>query len=136
MHAAQSADRGRSDLVWHQAHPFRVVVDAVSAVVAVWLLWKHHLVLGILVAIVPSLLASAYLLAAARASSYGDWPLTRFFAASLVGPLQLLRLAGLVLAAIAGWYHTWWLVAIGAALYALSWSRGLFAGARGSGPPA
>jgi hypothetical protein len=111
--------------VWHQAHPVRVAVDALAAAVAVVLFWRHHLVLGVLVAVVPSVGVSAYLLLAAKADDYSRWATTRFFASSLGTPFMLLRLAGIVAAAIGGWYHAWWAVAIGVVAYASSWLRGV-----------
>ena len=42
-------------LLYHQIHPLKLAVDITTSLGSTWLLWRHELALGLLVAWVPSI---------------------------------------------------------------------------------
>jgi hypothetical protein len=50
----------RSDkILYHQIHPAKLAVDIAAGVVSTWLLWRHQLLLGMLIAWLPSIVVTA-----------------------------------------------------------------------------
>ena len=111
--------------LYHQIHPAKLFADTATALVAIDLFWRHALVPGLIIALLPPLLVSAVLMREAdfercRASPMGSH--LRHFMRPLV---QALRLFGVLVAFDSAWYHFPAGVISGLALVAICWANGI-----------
>jgi hypothetical protein len=108
--------------VVHQLHPAKIAIDVLSAAGAIWLLWDHHLLDAVGVALVPPLIASALVmrfdLGPLRVSAAGERML-RF----MTPAVQAARLLGFFAMAYGGWSHQVWIIALTSAWIAGWWWR-------------
>ena len=56
--------------LYHQIHPAKLYVDIATALVAIDLFWRHELVPGLIIALLPPLLVSAVLVREADLERY------------------------------------------------------------------
>jgi hypothetical protein len=108
----------RRDFPLHQVHPAILGTD-IAAEVASWvLLWQRKPVAGLLVRLVPPIIASALVLRPDPAAEAGAQP----DSAIKPSPAMGIRAAGDVLAAWGAWRRSPPMVLTGAAIVACGWS--------------
>ncbi len=115
----------REKALYHQIHPAKLATDIGVTVPSLWLFWNGELLLGILVTIVPSVVASALVmrygdldrLKASRAGAY----LARYMGRAVQG----VRGLGAVVMIVGAWYHVLWLIALGPPIVLIAWFHGL-----------
>lgn len=110
----------RHDLPIYQVHPAIVGTD-ITAEVASWvLLWQRKRAAGLLVRLVPSIIASAVVLRPDPAAAAGAQPDSAIKPSPALG----IRAAGDVLAAWGAWRRSLPMVIGGAAVVAVGWTLG------------
>jgi hypothetical protein len=112
-------------VLYHQIHPAKVFTDVATAVIAIDLFWRHFLVPGLVIAILPPVLVSAtlirdYDLDPLRRSAMGAY-LRRF----MPPWVQALRLFATAFAFYAAWYQVPAGVFGGLALVGACWANGI-----------
>jgi hypothetical protein len=60
----------RAKVLYHQIHPAKLLTDWVTALLACALLWQHRLVPGLVIGLIPPVLATSALLHWASLESY------------------------------------------------------------------
>lgn len=110
--------------LYHQIHPAKLVVDVSTALISLYFFWQREVLSGLLVGIVPSLIASFVIIAFANLEKYQRSPLGRYLAKYMTRWMQGLRLLGQFVAWIGAWYHLVWLIAAGLFMILLGWARG------------
>ncbi len=114
--------------LYHQIHPAKLAADITAELASTLLLWRHHLAGGLLVRLVPPVVASAVVmrrttdLERLRASSAG-----RYIRDHMTPQAQGGRALGDVLTAIGAWRRRPSIIVAGAALIAAGWLAGLLA---------
>jgi hypothetical protein len=114
--------------LYHQIHPAKIAADVVAELASTVFLWRHRLGAGLVVRLVPPVVASAILmprttdLERLRASSAG-----RYLRNHMTPQAQGVRAFGDVLTAIGAWRHRQAIIGAGAALIAAGWLAGLLA---------
>ena len=111
--------------LYHQIHPVKVFTDVASAVIAIDLFWRHLLVPGLVIALVPPVLVSATLIREVDLDRYRRSAMGAYLRRFTRPWLQALRLFGAALAFYAAWYHVPAGVIGGLALVAASWANGI-----------
>jgi hypothetical protein len=112
--------------LYHQIHPAKLAADIAAELASTVLLWRHRLVAGLLVRLLPPVVASSMLmrrtadLERLRASAAG-----RYVRDHMTPQAQGVRAVGDVLTAIGAWKRRPSIVAAGAALIAAGWCNGL-----------
>ena len=109
----------------HQIHPIKVFTDVASAVMALDLLWRHLLVPGLVVAVLPPVLVSATLMSEVDLDRYRRSAMGAYVRRYMPPWVQALRLFGAAFAFYAAWYHVPAGVAGGLAIVAACWANGI-----------
>jgi hypothetical protein len=111
--------------LYHQIHPAKLYVDIATALVAIDLFWRHELVPGLIIALIPPLLVSAVLVREANLERYRSSLMGAYLRQFMPPWVQALRLFGVGVAFYAGWYHFPAGVISGLALVAICWANGI-----------
>ena len=112
--------------LYHQIHPAKLFADIATAVLAIDLFWRHALVPGMIIALLPPLLVSAVLLRESDLSRYRSSPMGAYLRRFMPPWVQTVRLFGVALAFYASWHHVPAGIYGGLALVAVCWANGLF----------
>jgi hypothetical protein len=111
-------------ILYHQIHPAKLFADTATALVAIDLFWRHALVPGLIIALLPPLLVSAVLLREADIERYRSSPMGAYLRRFMPLWVQAVRVFGVALAFYSAWYHVPAGVIGGLALVALCWGAG------------
>ncbi len=109
-----------------QIHPAKLATDVTAELASTVLLWRHRLVAGLVVRLVPAVVATAVLMRQTddldrlRASAAG-----RYVRDHMTPQAQAVRALGDVLTAIGAWRRRSAIIVLGWAVVAAAWSGGL-----------
>ena len=121
QHSLTLAERA----LYHQIHPVKVFADIASALIALDLLWRHLLVPGLVMALLPPVLVSATLIREVDLDRYRRNAMGAYLRRFMPPWVQALRLFGAAFALYAAWYHVPAGVIGGLALVAACWANGI-----------
>ena len=99
--------------------------DVASAVIAIDLFWRHLLVPGLVIALVPPVLVSATLIREVDLDRYRRSAMGAYLRRFMPPWMQALRLFGAAFAFYAAWYQVPAGVVSGLALVAACWANGI-----------
>jgi len=111
--------------LYHQIHPFKLTTDVVAAFAAVYLLWLHLVVEGILVAFVPSLIISLFMLKLMDFEKQKQSRLGKYVKKYMGKGTDTVRSIGFLVMLVGSWFHFIWLVVIGFVVIVFVWLKGL-----------
>jgi hypothetical protein len=112
--------------LYHQIHPVKLFTDVITAFVSTYLCWMHTLYTAIVVAVVPSVIASYVLIETVNLDRYASSAFGRYMKKYMDTRLiDVLRLSGFMTMVFGGWYHHFSLIVLGFAGIAACWTRGL-----------
>lgn len=114
----------REKMLYHQLHPAKVVVDVSTAIAAAVLFWQQHVFRGVVVGLVPPIIASILVirfvdLEHIKRSSFG-----RYAATYMTRPLEMTRLVGILVVWTAAWYRSGYYCVVGGLVIVFAWVRG------------
>jgi hypothetical protein len=112
-------------LLFHQVHPAKLATDIGAAIVSLFFLWQHQLLIGLLTHFIPPLVGSAAVICFANLESYKNSRLGAYLVRYMTPTAQLARLAGDLVTVAAAWYQSLAGIAFGLAMIAAAWSYGL-----------
>jgi hypothetical protein len=118
-------------ILYHQAHPMKLVVDAGAGFGALGLFWAHAWGPAVVLGMGPPALASVLVIGLADLESVARTRLGGYVRRGMILPVQLLRLGGYLLTGYAAWNHSAWILAAGLFLIVSGWLTGA-ARARGA----
>jgi hypothetical protein len=98
-------------MLFHQVHPAKLGTDVAAAIVSLYFLWQHELILGLLLHFIPPPIASLIVMWYANLDSCKN---------SLLG--AYLRDLTMV---FASWFHSVRFIAMGLLIVMAAWSCGL-----------
>lgn len=110
---------------YQEIHPAKLLTDITTAAVALYLLWHHKLYLGIIIAFLPSIIATSVIVQWVNLDRYKHSPLGTYIDRYMTTSMRGLRLGGFVVMCIGVWYHIPWLIPLGLCVIVLAWLRGL-----------
>ncbi|MCL5020735.1 MAG: hypothetical protein M1339_03545 [Bacteroidetes bacterium] len=108
-----------------QIHPFKLATDVIAAFVAVYLLWINLLIPGLVVAFVPSLVISFFMIRVMDLEKEKRSKLGKYVKKYMGRAADTARSIGFVGMLAGGWFHFVWLIALGFVVVLLSWLNGL-----------
>ena|SRR5579859_7076213 len=111
--------------LYHQIHPLKLATDIGVTFPALYLLWQHQLVAGLIVTFVPSIIVSALVMRFANLEPYKESALGHYIQKYMSQTVVAMRVAGLFVMMIGAWLQAFWLIALGLALVVLAWLRGV-----------
>jgi uncharacterized membrane protein len=110
--------------LYHQIHPAKLFADTSTAVIGIDLFWRHELVPGLIIALLPPVLVSAVLVREADLERYRSSPMGAYLRRFMPPWIQAVRLFGVAVALYASWHRLPAGVIGGVALVALCWGAG------------
>jgi hypothetical protein len=116
---------GREKLLYHQIHPLKLSVDLSTSFASTWLFWQHELVLGLLVAWVPSVLITIAMLRWMDFTRQRDSNLGHYIERHMTRVAEAVRFGGQFAAWAGAWWHAGWAIAMGYAIVVLGWTYSL-----------
>ncbi len=111
--------------LYHQIHPFKMVTDVVAAFTAVYLLWLHLIVVGLVVGFIPSLAISFFMIRTMEFEKQKQSKLGKYIKRYMGRGADTARSVGFVVMLTGGWFHLLWLVGLGFLVIIAAWVNGL-----------
>jgi len=111
--------------LYHQIHPFKMVTDVISAFIAVYLLWLHMIVEGLIVAFIPSLMISLFMLKLMDFEKQKQSKFGKYVKKYMSRGTDTIRSIAFFVMLAGGWFHFAWVIAFGFLIIILTWMNGL-----------
>jgi len=111
--------------LYHQIHPFKLTTDVITAFVAVYLLWVHLIIVGLVVAFIPSLFISLFMLKLMDFEKQKQSRLGKYVKKYMGRGTDTIRSIGFIVMLVGGWFHFWWLIALGFLTIVIVWLNGI-----------
>jgi hypothetical protein len=115
----------KEKLLFHQVHPAKLATDIGAALVSLYLLWQHQLVIGLLTHFIPPPVGSAAVIRFADLEPYKNSRLGAYLVQYMTPIAQAVRLAGDLITVGAAWNQSSAGILFGLAIIAAAWSYGL-----------
>ncbi|HLP17109.1 MAG TPA: hypothetical protein VK470_12675 [Bacteroidota bacterium] len=113
-------------LLYHQIHPLKLSVDVACAALALYFVWQHDWLWGIIIAFIPSMVASMYVLKYENLEPLKQSPLGRYVRSYMNKYMDWTRTGGLAVAAAGAWMHDVAFIGAGVAIICYTWLAGFF----------
>ena len=110
--------------LYHQIHPLKLFTDFAAGILALYPLWQHNLYVAILVAFVPSVIVSFFLMFFVNLGKYKASPLGEYLNKYMTRQMESIRFAGYALMAVGAWIHRVWMIPIGFVIVLFGWLKG------------
>ena len=115
--------------LYQQIHPAKLATDISTSLISVDLFWQHDILSGLIVGIVPSVVASVVIIRFVDLDRYRRTSFGAYVGKYMTRNMQALRAVGQIVAWIGAWFQLIWIVATGYLLILSAWLRGkLFPG--------
>jgi hypothetical protein len=111
-------------VLYHQAHPLKLVVDTCAGLGALVLFWAHAWGSAVVLGMGPPALASVLVLGFADLESVARTRLGHYVRRGMTVPVQLLRLGGYILTGFGAWNHSAGILMVGLVLILSGWLTG------------
>ena len=111
--------------LYHQIHPFKLTTDVITSFAAVYLLWEHLIIEGLVMAFVPSLVISLFMLKLMDFEKQKQSKFGKYLKKYMGRGTDIVRSIGFLIMLVGGWFHFLWAVALGFLVVILSWTHGL-----------
>jgi hypothetical protein len=115
----------RERALYHQIHPTKLAADISGSAVSAWLLWEHRLLIGLIAAFLPAIVASAIMLNTMGFEAQRSSALGRYVAFHMTRVAEGVRFAGGAILWCAAWFHAGWAMAAGVTVIVLGWTYSL-----------
>ena len=111
--------------LYHQIHPLKLLSDISAEIISLYLFWRHKLIAGMLVLLLPPIIASTLIMNLADLEKYKQSAFGRYIRTYMTTPVVLVRISGTVITHIGAWYRLPALIPLGLATVLLGWLRGV-----------
>src|ERR1700719_2488527 len=110
--------------LYHQIHPLKLATDISAEIVSLYLFWKHKLLAGMLVVLVPPVIASTLIMRLANLETYKQSAMGRYIRDYMTPSAVAIRILGTVITHVGAWYRKPALIPLGLMTVLLGWLRG------------
>ena len=111
--------------LYHQIHPFKLVTDVISAFLAVYLFWLHLIIEGLIVAFIPSVVISLFMIKAMDFDKQKNSNFGKYVKKYMGRGTDTARSIGFLVMLAGGWFHFLLLIALGFLVIISAWLNGL-----------
>jgi len=119
--------------LYHQIHPLKLFTDISAEIISLYLFWQRRLIAGMLVLLLPPIIASTLIMNLADLEKYKQSAFGRYIHTYMTTPVVLVRILGTVITHIGAWYRLPALIPLGVATVLLGWLKGVLLPKIGSG---
>jgi hypothetical protein len=91
--------------LYHQIHPLKLCTDICAEVVSLYLFWKRKLIAGLVVLLVPPIIASTLIIKLVDLEAYKQSAFGRYIHAYMTPFVVVVRLLGTVITHLGAWYR-------------------------------
>ncbi len=114
----------REKRLYHQIHPLKLATDISAEIVSLYLFWKHRLLSGMLVLLVPPVIASTLIMRLANLEIYKQSALGSYIRQYMTPSSVALRILGTAITHTGAWFRKPALFPLGLVTVLLGWLRG------------
>jgi len=100
-------------------------VDITGGLVSTWLLWRHELLVGLLVAFLPSVIVTLLMVRWMDFTRQRDSTFGKYIAYHMTRLAQTIRMGGQVGMWVGAWFHFPWAIIVGAVVIFFGWTYSL-----------
>ncbi len=111
--------------LYHQIHPFKMVTDVTAAFIAVYLIWLHLIIEGLVVGFIPSLAISFFMIRTMDFEKQKQSKFGKYVKRYMGKGADTARSIGFLVMLGGGWFHLWWLIVLGFLTIIGAWLNGL-----------
>ena len=111
--------------LYHQIHPFKMMTDVISAFVAIYLFWLHLIIEGLIVAFIPSLVISLFMIKLVDFEKQKQSNFGKYVKKYMGRGTDTVRSLGFLVMLAGGWFHFASMIVLGFLVIILSWMNGL-----------
>jgi hypothetical protein len=111
--------------LYHQIRPLKLLTDISAEVVSLYLFWKRKLMAGLVVLLVPPIIASTPIVKWGDLEAYRQSAFGRYFRVYITPVVVVVRLLGTVITHLGAWYRQPALIPLGLTIVLLTWLRGI-----------
>lgn len=111
-------------VLYHQIHPAKLGTDISSELASLYFLWERQLGLGLATHFLPPIVASVILISFGHFESQKNSKFGRYIRWHMTRAIEAIRLLGDVMMAVAAWYHSPILIALGLLIVLTAWGSG------------
>jgi hypothetical protein len=109
--------------LYHQIHPLKLATDSSAEVVSLSLFWQRKLLAGLVVLLVPPILASTLIIRRFDLEAYKQSAFGRYLPMYMTTFAVMVRLPGTVMTHLGAVYRRPRLIVVGLVIILLAWSR-------------
>jgi hypothetical protein len=92
-------------VLYHQIHPAKLFTDISTALLSLYLLWKHRIGAALLVMFVPPVCVSFVLIRRADLDRYRRSRLGSYIRQYMTHMIEAVRFTGMAMMAVGAWFH-------------------------------
>ena len=111
--------------LYHQIHPFKMVTDVIAAFIAVYLIWLHLIIEGLVVGFIPSLAISFFMIRTMDFEKQKQSKFGKYVKRYMGRGADTARSIGFLVMLCGGWFHMLWLIGLGFLAIIAAWMNGL-----------
>ena len=111
--------------LYHQIHPFKMVTDVIAAFIAVYLIWLHLIIEGLVVGFIPSLAISFFMIRTMDFEKQKQSKFGKYLKRYVGRGADSARSVGFLVMLGGGWFHMLWLIGLGFLVIIAAWMNGL-----------
>jgi hypothetical protein len=112
-------------VLYHQIHPLKLSTDWLTGLAALYFFWQHDLILGLLIAFVPSILVSGVIMKFFSLEKYAESSRGKYIRKYMTRAMEMLRFGGYAIMAMGAWYHIVLFAVLGLFIILFAWLRGI-----------
>jgi hypothetical protein len=109
----------------HEIHPAKLATDIIAALLAIYLYWEHLLLWGLLMTLVPPVIASSLVIRFADLRYLKTSRLGRYVQRYMTTSLSIVRIIANFIMLTGAWYHNVFVIIFGVLVILSCWAWGL-----------
>src|SRR5574341_837445 len=113
-------------LLYHQAHPLKIAIDASAGAVSLAMLWQHMFFPAVLMIFFPPLVATYLLVRRGNLERVKQTALGVYVARYMTRPVEMARSGGMAAMIVGAWYQMPLAIVAGALIIVAAWLNGVF----------
>lgn len=121
----------KEKMLYHQIHPFKLVIDWSTGLYTTFLLWQHNVAGFLIIFLIPSVIITVLLTRFANLEKLKQSAWGRYIEKNMTKSVEAVRFLGQIIMWIAAWYHVPVLVVLGLLVIVGGWMNGILFSDRG-----